>query len=166
MNAPVIGAVVGVTFGSAWGIAGAMGLKRRWRLWAVALSVGISATLVAALSISESKAQAGTFRGNVYGFAATFEVVAIVAAVPLLRRHGRSDLLMPVIGLIVGLHFLGLWQATDLVRFVWVALAMCFLCGLAAFIPVNEHANARWVLAGFGSALVLWAAGVATLWGG
>jgi hypothetical protein len=56
------------------------------------------------------------------------------------------------------LYFLGLWKATDLRVFVWTALAMCIVCGLAAFLPgatENGDVNVRQAVAGLGSALVL-----------
>jgi len=58
------------------------------------------------------------------------------------------------------LHFLALWKATDLRVFLWTALAMCLVCGAAAFLP-EANANGvdlRSIVAGLGSALVLWGA--------
>jgi hypothetical protein len=55
------------------------------------------------------------------GIAIAFEVAAILATIWLLRRFALSHFLMPAIGFIVGLHFLGLWKATDLWVFVWTA---------------------------------------------
>ncbi len=120
--------------------------------------------LVAALSVFDAHGPLGTtFRGDVDGIAVTFEVMGIIAAVWLLRRLGRARFLLPAIGFIVGLHFIGLWRATDLSVFVWVAAAMCLICGLAVFAPETRTIDTRRVIAGFGSALVRWAAGFATL---
>lgn len=105
----------------------------------------------------------GHIPGDVYGIAVTFEAVGIIAAVWLLRRFALSHFLLPVVGFIVRLHFLGMWQATHLLNFAWLAVAMCFVCGLAIFLPGNEDTDARRIVAGLGSAVVLWAAGVATL---
>jgi hypothetical protein len=74
--------------------------------------------------------------------------------------------LSPAIGFIVGLHFLGLWKATDLRVFLWTALSMCLVCGLAAFLPgttENGSVDVRRAVAGLGSALMLWGAGGKTL---
>jgi hypothetical protein len=92
-------------------------------------------------------------------------VAAILGTIWLLRQFALSQLLLPAIGLIVGLHFLGLWKATDLRVFLWTALAMCLVCGVAAFLPgatENGNIDVRRVVTGLGTALVLWGAGVRT----
>jgi hypothetical protein len=128
------------------------------------LSIAVSTVLIIALAISGAKDQPSSFRGDVYGIAVALQAVGIIGAVLLLKRLAVPQFLMPAIGFIVGLHFLGLWQATDLPMFAWVALAMCSVCGVAALIPVrNGNTDWRRVVTGFGSALVLWAAGIVSL---
>jgi hypothetical protein len=163
MDGQTIGAVVGVAFGCGWGIAGATGLQPPWRARIETLSVAISAALIAALAIFGARGPLGTFRGDVYGVAVTGEAVGIVAAVWLLRRCGLSQFLLPAIGFIVGLHFIGLWRATELSIFVWVAVAMCIVCALAVFVPTSADTDLRRVVAGIGSAAVLFASGLAAL---
>jgi hypothetical protein len=93
--------------------------------------------------------------------AVLFEAAGILGTVWLLKQFGLSQLLMPAIGSIVGLHFLGLWKATDLRVFLWTALAMCLVCGVAALLPVaraNGEVNWSQIVAGLGSAVVLWGA--------
>ena len=101
----------------------------------------------------------GTFRGAVYNEAVGFEVVFIVIAVWLLRRAKHPQYILPVVGFIVGLHFLGLWRATDLSVFVWTAIGMCIASAIAIILPPNMVV-ARRAIAGFGCALVLWATGL------
>ena len=166
MNAGRIGALVGVAFGCAWAIAGATALHRSWRAWAVGLSIGISAALVAALALSPAPRQSGTFRAPVYGLAVALEAAGIVMAVWVLKHFSRPQFLLPTIGFIVGLHFVGLWKATDLRLFLWTAGAICTLCVLAAFLPdftANGGTDVRRVVVGLGCAFVLWAAGAAVL---
>ena len=166
MDRPAIGAVVGVTFGGAWGIAGATALPRPWQAWALGSSIGVSAILIVALALPHEQRPSGTFRGDAYAIAVAFEAVVIFAAIWLLKRFALSQFLLPAIGFIVGLHFLGLWKATNLRVFLWTALAMCIVCGLAAFLPgasENGNVDARRVVVGLGNALVLWGAGVSTL---
>jgi hypothetical protein len=128
------------------------------------LSVAVSTVLVAALAISGAKGPPGAFRGDVYGIAVALEVVGIVGAVLLLKRLAAPQFLFPAIGFIVELHFLGLWQATDLPRIVRVALAMCSVCGLATILPAGNGDTDTWrVVAGLGSGLELWAARIAML---
>ena len=166
LEASAIGAMVGVAFGCAWGLAGAAALRSPWRAWTGGLSVAVSAILIGALAVSPTKHPSGVFRGSVYGTAVAGEAMAIFLGVWLLRRFGLSGFLLPVIGFIVGLHFLGLWKATDLSLFLWTALAMCAVCVLAAFLPSPGGAgsvNARAVVTGLGCALVLWSAALAVL---
>jgi len=163
MDGPNIGPVVGVVFGCAWGVAGATALPRPWQAWAIGSSIGISAVLTVALALPHKQRHSGTFRGHIYGIAVAFEVAAIFGTVWLLGQFALSQFLLPAIGFIVGLHFLGLWKATDLRVFLWTALAMCCV---AAFLPgatENGNVDVRRVVTGLGTALVLWGAGVRTL---
>ncbi len=142
MDGPNIGPVVGVAFGCAWGVAGATALPRPWQAWAIGSSIGISGVLIVALALPHKQRHSGTFRGHIYGIAVVFEVAAIFGTIWLLRQFALSQFLLPAIGFIVGLHFLGLWKATDLRVFLWTALAMCLVCGVAAFLPgATENGN-------------------------
>ena len=166
MDGPTIGSVIGVAFGCAWGIAGATALPRPWLAWALGSCIGISAVLIVALALPHKQRPSGTFRGHIYGMTVAFEAAAIFATIWLLKQFALPQFLLPAIGFIVGLHFLGLWKATDLRVFLWTALAMCLVCGLAAFLPgatENGSVDVRRVVAGLGSALVLWGAGGKTL---
>jgi len=158
MDGASIGPVVGVAFGCAWGIAGATALPTRCQDPAVISCIGVSVALTV-FALSRKQCKPGIFSGRTYGMAILFESAAILGTVYLLRQSALSQLLMPAVGFIVGLHFLGLWKATDLRVFLWVALAMCLVCGAAAFLPVagaNGNVDLRRVEAGLGSALVLW----------
>ena len=81
MDAPAIGAIVGVTFGGAWGIAGATALPHPWQAWSIGSSIGISAVLIVALALPYEQRQSGTFRGDTYTMAVAFEAVAIFATI-------------------------------------------------------------------------------------
>ena len=166
MDAPNIGPVVGVAFGCAWGVAGATALPPPWQAWGIGSSIAISAVLIVALTLPHKQRHLGTFRGHIYGIAVAFEVAAIFGTIWLLRQFALSQFLLPAIAFIVGLHFLGLWKATDLRVFLWTALAMCFVCGVAALLPgatANGNLDVRRVVTGLGTALVLWGTGVRTL---
>ena len=145
-------------------------LARRGRLraqtWSFVLNVAISVALIAAILMRAGVQAPGRFEGRIYGFAVGFEVVTIFLTVVALRRFGLQAFLMPAIGFIVGLHFIGLWKATDLAAFLGIAVAMCAVCVAAALLPdasSTGSANLRIVVAGIGSAVVLWAASAATL---
>ena len=166
MNSATIGSIVGVAFGCAWGFAGSTGLPRQYRLLGVIVSIAISAILIAGLLIHPSSRQQGRFDGRLYGFAVLFEVVAIAGIVFAFQRLNLQGFLIPAIGFIVGLHFIGLWKASGMPVFFWVAAAMCATCLVAFFLPGLPQPrgfDARVVAAGFGSAVILWVASASTL---
>ncbi len=159
-----IGATVGAAFGCAWGIVGSLGLPPRFRTLSIICAVGISVALIIALVVHPSTLR-GKFRGGIYGVAIVFEVVAIIAGSIVLQRPGLQQLILPFVGFVVGLHFIGLWKATDLPLFLWIAAAMCLVCAVAAFLPSSSATGVdlRTAVTGLGSALVLWSSGLFTL---
>jgi len=61
MDGPANGAIVGVTFGGAWGIAGATALPHPWQAWSIGSSIGISAVLIVALALPHETASRAPF---------------------------------------------------------------------------------------------------------
>lgn len=166
MHSGSVGALVGVAFGCAWGITGATALPPPSRAWAVGLSIGTSVALAAAVAMLPAPRQSGTFHGQVYGVTVALEAVGIVMTAWLLGHLALSQFILPAIGFVVGLHFVGLWKATDLKLFLWTAGGMCIVCVVAAFLPAvteNGGTDVRRVVTGLGCALVLWTAGATTL---
>jgi len=70
-----------------------------------------------------------------------------------LRSHDRQDVLLPVIGIIVGLHFIGLWLAWRRVQFLWLTGALVAINVLAMLLPLTRAA--RTMVSGFGSSASL-----------
>jgi hypothetical protein len=166
MNGRSVGAVVGAAFGCAWGVAGATALPVSWRVWGVVVSIGIFAALTAAHALSRTPRASRIFRGRVYGIAVGLEVVGIILVGWMLQHFSLSRFLLPAIGFVVGLHFIGLWKATDLSLFSWTAIAMCLVCIVAAFLPgttVTGGLDMRRIVTGLGCALVLWIASTISL---
>jgi hypothetical protein len=165
MRAAVRGGIIGATAGCAWGIVGAMGLPEPWRTSTACLGVGISAALIVALVKSRAAQKSQTFRGSIYAASVAFEAIAIFAAVSLLRRFALPQFIVPAVGIIVGFHFIGLWKATDLSKFLWIAVAMCAVCAFSLLLPGGEDfgIGARQAVAGLGCAVVLWSSGAASL---
>jgi len=165
MRGDVLGAIICVLFAGVWGAAGAAGLPRRRRRAAMVLSAALSAAILVALILwPPSDPQQGTFRSRIYEITIAAEAIPILAAIVILRRISRRDLLLPVIGLIVGLHFIGMWMTTDLPVFLAVAAAMCAFSALSLLLARGNDSgwSPRRSVAGFGCAAVLWAAGLAT----
>lgn len=158
MSGDQIGTMVGVAFGCAWGIAGTLPLPTVWRVAGILGSIVASAILITLIRAAPGSAH-GYFNGAIYGIAVTAEVVAIVIAGIILSRTGHSSFIPPAVTAIVGLHFIGLWLATGIVTFLWLAGALCAI-GLGA---ATMGRAARLPVTGIGSALALWGAALTTV---
>jgi hypothetical protein len=102
---------------------------------------------------------AGMFRRRTYLIAVILEVAALYAVALLLPRSGLGAFLVPAVGLVVGLHFIGLWRATGLSRFFWIAVCMSAVSILSMGLPASAFlfiANPRNAVCSLGNAIVLW----------
>lgn len=165
MNNAAIGATVGAAFGCAWGIVGSLGLPPHVRTAGIVVAAVISAALIIALAIHPNTLVSPKFRGLIYGGAIAFEVIVIILGSIPLQRPSLQQFILPFVGFVVGLHFIGLWKATDLRLFLWIAAAMCLVCVIAAFLPSRQPdgVDLKIAVTGIGSAVVLWAAGLYTV---
>jgi hypothetical protein len=160
------GVAAGAVFAALWGLVGARGLAGAWRRRIAVLVLMASAGLVArALIAPPQPAYAQRFDAHIYGYAVAFEIVGVVLAALALRAPGRRGLLAPVLAIITGLHFVGLWLATGQRLFVGVTLGLCAagLIALGWARRPNSAADPRLAIAGLGSAFVLWAACLSSL---
>ncbi len=160
LNGPrPIAGTIGLTFGGLWSSLGASGLPLGWRLPIEALGGLVTLALVAVLWTRRGSVGAGRglFRRKGYIIAVALEIVAIYAASALLPHYGLQSYLIETVGVIVGLHFIGLWQATRRPAFLWISGCMCGVSVVSAFMPpaIGEF-GPRMIVAGFGNALVLW----------
>jgi ABC-type iron transport system FetAB permease component len=94
----------------------------------------------------------GRFVWGWYVAAVIAEIIALNVVVLTLSKSYRVAYQAPVIGTIVGLHFIGLWLATRMPRFLSLSATMTALNLVALALPAT-HAPA--VLAGLGSASLL-----------
>jgi hypothetical protein len=159
MTGEQIGILIGVIAGAGWALAGAAALEGQARAFAVFGALGLSVLLGVATADLPSAAMSGRFDGGIYGVAVTAETIAILGAVALLRRWARQDWLPPVIAVIVGLHFLGLWRATGSLVFVALAAGLCVVGIAGSLVPASR----RLLVVGFGCAAALWAAAAVTV---
>jgi hypothetical protein len=146
-------------------IAGLIGLGFAW-LW---LLVGSAAAAAAGLPIAiagsaliaftawrlvhRRRERTSTFVAKYYNAAVVGEVIAIIAAQSWLASHHHEALLFPVVGVIVGLHFIGLWLAMGSKRFLWLTAALVTVNMLALLLPLAQ--SERVMLSGFGSSASL-----------
>jgi len=146
----LIGAIVVSTFAVIWIAAGTRNLGRRWFscLLSISISLGV---IVAAEKIA--LAHRATFNGKAYGLSVAFEAVLIFLAVFFLRSGDRKRFLLPIISIIVGLHFFGLVWALGSNEYWFVGSAMCLLSILTiSILPRNLWDS----VVGLGCAVILW----------
>lgn len=153
--------LIGPVFGGLWACAGSMALAGSWRVGMLVTSVLVCAVLLVRLMRDSARGvdQGRMFRRAPYLVAVLLEVSAIAVALAVLPRYGYGIYLLQVIGVIVGLHFLGLWQASHSRRMVAVAAAMCTVSTLSLLLPPStaNGVHPGDLCTGFGNALVLWA---------
>ena len=92
-------------------------------------------------------------RGRLVGIASGIEGLAIFVAVNVLARFGRSEYAVPVIAIIVGLHFLPLARRLP-APFYYVTAALLIVLGICGF--AIRRPEQRLLIVSIGAACVLW----------
>jgi hypothetical protein len=145
------GMAISSIMGFFWCLAGALALPQAGRVGAMAAAFLVSGALLYANASRPTAAS--KFNRKIFSVAVAFEVVGIAAAVWLLTRSHEPTLIVPVIAVIVGLHFIGMWLATDNRTYLGIAVAMS-VAGLGStLLPFP----ARMQVAALASAIILWA---------
>lgn len=146
-------ALVGLGFGTVWMLTGVLGLPSALRTGAV-LAV-LAASLVLALMLRRPRPAAvprpvdrALLRWSVGG-----ELAGIAAALAYGAATGRGDLVLPLVGVAVGLHFLPLAAA-----FHRPAMAVSGLLVTGAALAATAFVGTvRQEVVGFGAGLGIWA---------
>lgn len=153
-----------------WGLNGSLALPDGWQVAATAVVVLITLVLISAAVILNRNAPRfpsdtsvppiSPFRTTAYRLAVAAMLLAIPIAGRVLTLRGQGDAIMPVVAIIVGLHFIGLVPAFQSGIFAWVAGAFCILGFTALFLPVHVGETGalelRYAVVGLGCALILW----------
>ncbi|MFS8082231.1 MAG: hypothetical protein ACMG51_02165, partial [Ginsengibacter sp.] len=111
MNRPKhLPAIIGLFFGGLWGVSAAFSLQPGWRI-PILLVVAII-TILLIINLSRRISLPGEANKNLFGrkyylLAVVWELLAINVAPALLTRFCLQQYLIEVIGVIVGLHFIG-----------------------------------------------------------
>lgn len=129
--------IIGIFFGLLWGVIAAQALPLRFRSIGIAFVVVLGILFLLRM-IKRTRPDGATqllFRKWAYLVAVGAEVGAIYLASRLSSRFGGENYFVSSVGVIVGLHFLGLWKATGSVRFVEICVAMCVVSGLSMLLP-------------------------------
>ena len=148
----LIGAIVVSTFAVIWIAAGTRNLGRRWFSWLTSISILISLSVIFAAG-KIALAHPATFNGKAYGLSVAFEAVLISLAILFLGSGDRKRFLLPIISIIVGLHFFGLVWAFGSNEYWFVGSAMCLLSILT--MPILGR-NLWDSVVGLGCAVILW----------
>ncbi|HET7576997.1 MAG TPA: hypothetical protein VFK19_10610 [Sphingomicrobium sp.] len=149
----IISGLIGLAFGLFWLFVGSNAVHGP-----AATVIAVAGCLIFALAalwivLRRRRTRGRRFAAGYYLAAVGAEVVAIVAAQNWLAAHGQKQLLFPVVGIIVGLHFIGLWLATGDRVFAWLTSAMVAINLAALLLPLNP--DARRMVSGFGSSAAL-----------
>jgi hypothetical protein len=153
LNRSIVGYLIGLAFAVywLWVGAGAVGgvdgkvifaggslvlLAILWRIW----------------SRRKQWTTAGRFRVAWYLAAVAGEIIAMNLALLILPKSFFAGYQAPIIGTIVGVHFVGLWMATSARRFLYLSGGMTAL-NLLAFVIPPGHGPA--ILSGLGSSAAI-----------
>lgn len=152
-----IPAMIGTAFGGLWSVLGAMALPRHWMMPAIVAGLLLTVLLLVQRCRGTASGH-GLFRRRAYIVAVVLEVAALYVLMPLLKKYGLESYAVPALGLVVGLHFIGLWVASGLRRYLWLCAAMCAVSLIGILLPgaATGHFNMRDVVAAYGCALALW----------
>jgi hypothetical protein len=124
----------------------------RWLVFLVGGALTISVTTVFAAA-NIPALHPVRFNLQAYNISVAFEAILIAIAVVVLTRSGRKFLLLPVISIIVGLHFYGMVWALGSNEYWWIGSAMC---ALPVFTVLFVQRDVWTPVVGFGCAIILW----------
>lgn len=149
---PFTGRAIGLAFAGLWLFLGVMALPVPWRYGVAALgAIVILALAIRAWRMDERRT--GLFRMGRYRISVVAEFAAIALAGYLLSNAGLGGYVIPVAGIIVGLHFIGLWWAGGGPQYLRLAGIMTAIDAAALLLPPGSHAMQA--VAGLGSAATL-----------
>ncbi len=145
---------VGLGFAAVWLWIGAGAQPMPWA--AIIGAIGALVLIAVAWHVLRRPASTGRtqrFDRGRYRIAVAIEVVALVLAGWLLGRFGLIGYVWPVIGVIVALHFIGLWWPSHDRRFITLTIAMGAVNVVALFFPPGGAAMLG--ISGLGSSAML-----------
>ncbi len=143
--------VLGV-FAAIWGAIGFSPLG----LPAMAIPIAISAGLIgwaSRIDLPERTAAEGRRIGRLIAIWSSIQGVAIFATFTLCPKLGIPDAAVPILAIIVGLHFLPLARGIPVQVYYATGLAMIAVGALALLLPPVD----RYAATGIPCALILWA---------
>ena len=149
------GATILAVFATIWWF---IGVYRSHASTPLAYAVGILISL--AIVVGASRGPRETLpqeererRGRLTGMASAVEGIVIFVAINVLINLGKAEYIVPVIAIIVGLHFLPLAHGIPVRMYYGTAAALIAL-GAVGCLPMSSER--RTMIVGLGSAAILW----------
>jgi hypothetical protein len=134
------GIVVLAVMGLLWWLIGAFTIQRPWLYGVIAAGLVACGSILArtmALPAQLQKLDRKLFIASML-----FEAVAIFVCIWLLIRARAYGYIFPATAIIVGVHFIGIWKASNRRDCLWLAAALC-LIGIAVLplpVPIRNQA--------------------------
>jgi len=148
------GALVALGFAFVWLWVGAGALAMPWRAAALVVGVAIlGAVGWRVLTRPVALGNVGRFHRGRFAIAVAFEVGAALVIGQWLESARLVAYLWPALGVIVALHFIGLWWASGDRRYLTLTTLM--LAANVMAIVIGPDSTAMLAVAGFGSAAAL-----------
>ena len=164
--------VIAAIFGLFWGFTGTAGLPPPFEALGRGLLLLTTVVLLAvavrffrlagSLPLTSDETTVNPFRTRTYGISVGLMSLSIPIAGIALTNAGLADAIVPVIAVIVRLHFFGLIRVFDARRFAVIGGAMCLVGVVAITLPAQLSLTTggtlplRETVVGIGCALILW----------
>ena len=138
-------------FAAIWFVVGVIGAGLPWA--ALVIPAAVSGALLGwgSRAAADSRVPAAHV-GRLVGIWSAIQGVAIFVAVTICQNIGARDAIVPVIAIIVGLHFLPLARGIPVPLYYATGLAL-IVQGLGAMLLPGDQ---RMALVGFTAAVILW----------
>ncbi len=151
---PKIGTLLGVVFGFVWSLIGTFGLAAAQRPAGLVIDAGLAAILVVAVVRSRRwSGSAPPVDRKLLQLSIAGEMIMIVAAFLYGNIANSPDVILPLIGLAVGLHFLPMGKAYKNRQLQLIGVLATAVALLSLAVP----STARFMVLGFGMCASIWA---------
>jgi hypothetical protein len=149
---PPIETLIGLGFGTAWMLVGAFSLSSTIRSIAIGAVAVVALTLGVSAWFARSATTTGTANRKIFAWTIAGEMAGIFGGIVLGNVFARPDLILPAIGLAVGVHFFPLAFAFRNRIFIATSLGI----STVSVACLAFHGQSRWLLLGFGAGACLW----------
>lgn len=140
-------------FAAVWWVIGLSAGGAAPALYSVAVIISAALIVVALRRPGEAASRIDRKHiGRVVGIASTIEGLLILLAAIVLANLDASDLLIPIIAIIVGAHFIPLARWLPAPLYYWTGAVLIALGAIGIWLPAAQ----RGIAVGVGAACILW----------